>query len=102
MIWLLFALSAHASDSQQWRFGKEKVEIKNGFGCETHCEARAAAAKKLVPVKIAGTNPVTGYCRAAGGVVRIGVDGDSNENSFCRFPDDSYVSCTTLFKASGK
>lgn len=45
---------------------------------------------------IGGKNPGSVKCRRLGGTVVIGKDSRQNENSFCKFEDNSFVECGSL------
>lgn len=45
--------------------------------------------------RVGGVNPGSIKCRGLGGTVVIGTR-NRNENSFCRFDDDSYIDCGSL------
>ena len=79
------------------------------IGVSSHCQRSAkssclalqkldAASMRNVQAKGHGSsaNPGTLICENLGGRVIIGRDSSGNENSFCKFKDQSLIDCGTL------
>lgn len=107
MIALLLILSLPLAWSQEfktYRVGDMKIVFHHvdGFWVNKSCEnskclALVAAKKKLdkpIDSKLlfGGKNPRAVRCKAVlNGVVVIALDKNSNQQSLCRFPDQSYL-----------
>jgi hypothetical protein len=83
----------------------EKSRIAVSSHCRLNDRNSCIALKKLdkaskVQVKTIGqgstASPGTGSCKFLEGKVVIGQDSEGNENSFCKFQDQSLIDCGTL------
>ncbi|MGZ3657743.1 MAG: hypothetical protein ACXVB9_20355 [Bdellovibrionota bacterium] len=96
---LVFALFAFAG-APVWQIEGKAVSFAEKYPLSDNCGktcAAAAALKRAPKLKVEpSSNPSTAWCRAAGGTVLIGRDELSNENSFCRFGDGTFVTCAAL------
>jgi len=64
--------------------------------CQAIRKLKEVSLKKLGKALEGGANPGAVACLKVGGKSLIAVDSRSNQNSFCRFEDGSFVSSGTL------
>ena len=103
---LIFLISFAASASEQriYTFGDLMVAFEQVDGlivnracedkkCEAFIKGKKFSKKQLDPsLLVGGKNPSSVKCKTLmNGRVLIGVDLDGNEQSFCHFKDDSYL-----------
>lgn len=96
-----------------WRIGttyfKSVEDPSTGWvlspGCDADCEARGAAKKAAKfalskEKRAGGKNPGSVLCHQfKGASVIVAVDAAGNQQSFCVFPDKSFISTASLIEA---